>query len=82
MSNVTINQKKITKTNDFAQAGDFYKSLSKVDQDNLIKNLSGDLGQVKDKNIQKIMIGYFYKANKDYGTRLAKALGFSAKDFK
>ncbi len=46
-----------------------------------IKNLSGDLGQVTDKNIQKTMIGYFYSADRDYGMRLAKALGFTQKDF-
>ncbi|WP_165748510.1 catalase [Cellulophaga sp. Z1A5H] len=81
LKNVTITQKKITKTNDFAQAGDFYRSLTKQEQDNLIKNLSGDLGQVTDKNIQKTMIGYFYRADRDYGMRIAKALGFSQKDF-
>lgn len=60
---------------------EFYRSLSKQDQKNLISNLAGDLGQVKDKNIQKTMIGYFYKADAEYGMRLAKALGFSQKDF-
>jgi len=82
LANVTITQKKIAKSNDFAQAGDFYRSLSKKDQDNLIKNLAGDLGQVKDKNIQKTMITYFYRADRDYGMRVAEALGFSAKDFR
>jgi catalase len=81
LTNVTITQKKITKTNDFAQPGDFYRSLTKDQQDNLIKNLSGDLGQVTDKNIQMKMITFFYKADRDYGMRIAKALGFSAKDF-
>jgi hypothetical protein len=81
LTNVTITQKKITKTNDFAQPGDFYRSLTKDQQDNLIKNLSGDLGQVTDKNIQMTMIGYFYQADRDYGMRIAEALGFSAKDF-
>ena len=81
LKNVTITQKKITKTNDFAQAGDFYRSLSKQEQDNLIKNLKGDLGQVTDKNIQMKMIGYFYQADSDFGMRIAKELGFSQKDF-
>jgi len=82
LKNVTITQKKISKTNDFAQAGDFYRSLSKQDQDNLISNLKGDLGQVKDKNIQKTMITYFYRADREYGMRIAEALGFSQKDFR
>ncbi len=82
LKNVTITQKKITKTNDFAQAGDFYRSLSKQDQDNLVSNLVGDLGQVTDKNIQKKMISYFYRADSDFGKRIAKALKFSMKDFR
>ncbi len=81
LKNVTIMQQSISKTNDFAQAGEFYRSLSKVDQDHLIANLSGDLGQVTDKNIQKKMVTYFYRADKDYGMRVAQALGFGMKDF-
>ncbi len=82
LSDVTITQKKITKTNDFAQAGDFYRSLSKGEQDNLIKNLAGDLGQVTDRAIKMKMITFFYKADRNYGMRVAEALGFSAKDFR
>ncbi|MCB4808659.1 catalase [Tamlana sp. 62-3] len=81
LNNVTITQQKITKTNDFSQAGDFYRSLSKQEQENLISNLAGDLAKVKDKNTQKTMITYFYKADRNYGMSLAKALGFSRSDF-
>ena len=81
LTDVTITQKKISKTNDFEQAGDFYRSLTEEEQNNLIKNLSGDLGQVADKNIQMTMITYFYKADRNYGMRIAEALGFTAKDF-
>ncbi|WP_317197664.1 catalase [Neotamlana laminarinivorans] len=81
LNNVTITQQKITKTNDFSQAGDFYRSLSKQEQENLISNLAGDLAKVKDKNTQKTMITYFYKADRNYGMSLAKALGFSMSDF-
>jgi catalase len=81
LTNVTITQKKITKTNDFAQAGDFYRSLTKEEQDHLIKNLSGDLGQVTDRSIQKKMITFFYRADRDYGMRMASALGFTQEDF-
>jgi len=81
LKNVIIGQQKISKTNDFAQAGDFYRSLSKKDQTNLISNLSGDLGQVTDARIQKTMITYFYRADRDFGMKLAMKLGFSMKDF-
>ncbi len=81
IDDVKITYKKISKTNDFAQPGDFYRSLSEKDKTNLIRNLVGDLGQVTNKNIQKKMITYFYKSDRDYGIRVAKALGFTEKDF-
>ncbi len=79
---VTITQQKIAKTNDFAQAGVFYNSLTKEGKANLIKNLVGDLGQVTNKEIQKTMITYFYRADRDFGMSVAKALGFSMQDFR
>ena len=66
-------QAKIDKENNFAQAGDLYKSFSKKDQDNLIKNLSGALNAVKNKVIVNKMIAHFYQADKTYGERLMKA---------
>ncbi len=81
LKNVMITQKKISKTNDFEQAGDFYRSLSEKGKTHLITNLVGDLGKVTDRKIQKTMITYFYRADRDYGMRVAKALKFSQKDF-
>jgi len=81
INQTVITQQKITKPNDFEQAGELYKSFSKEMQDNLIANLLGDLKQVKDKEIQKKMITYFYLADRDYGMRLAKECGFTATDF-
>ncbi len=52
-SNVFITQDKIDKPNDFKQAGDFYRSLDKKNQENLLKNLLADLKQVTNKDIQK-----------------------------
>ena len=70
----TTQQKPIDKTNNFQQAGDFYRALSKHEQDDLIKNLAADLGQVKDERIKDTMVSHFYQADKDYGTQLAKAV--------
>ncbi len=81
LKNVMTTQKKISKTNDFTQVGDFYRSLSEKDKAHLITNLVGDLEKVTDRNIQKVMITYFYKADRDYGMRVAKALKFSQKNF-
>jgi catalase len=79
-TNVATMQSKITKPNDFKQAGEFYRSLSEAEKASLIKNLSGDLGVVKNKDIARKMVGHFYLADTDYGTRLAKALNFSREE--
>lgn len=81
LANVYITQEKISKTNDFKQAGEFYRSLSKAGQSNLIKNLLTDLSQVKSVKVKKIMVTYFYRADSSFGMALAKSLGFSRKDF-
>jgi catalase len=68
-------EKAIDKQDNFRQAGEFYRSLSKHEQDDLIKNLASDLSQVKSDKIKDTMLSHFYKADKDYGTRLAAAVG-------
>lgn len=73
-TNTASVQQKISKPNDFKQAGEFYRSLSEKDKTNLIKNLSGDLAQVQNKDVVRKMVGYFYMADADYGKRLAAAL--------
>lgn len=77
--NATIQQKRISKTNDFKQAGDLYRSYSETEKEHLISNLAGDLGQVDNAEIVYEMASHFYKADKDYGTRLAKALNLDLK---
>ena len=78
----TTMQQVIAKTDNFTQAGELYRSYSESEKTNLIANLSGDLGQVKDKKIMYKMISYFYQADADYGNRLAKALGLKLDDVK
>jgi catalase len=77
---ITTAQATIDKENNFAQAGDLYRSFSKKDQDNLIKNLSGALNAVKNKVIIHKMLAHFYQADKEYGTRLIKATNTSLGD--
>ncbi|MFD2602487.1 catalase [Flavobacterium suzhouense] len=74
LSNVETTQAKISKPNDYAQAGELYRSFSKKDKDALIYNLSGALKQVKNKVVVAKMIGHFYQADREYGIRLAKEL--------
>ncbi|EPR32334.1 Catalase domain protein [Alkalidesulfovibrio alkalitolerans DSM 16529] len=60
---------------DFVQAGDLYrKVMSKKDRDNLVGNLVDHLGNAQ-KRIQLRQCALFYKADKEYGTRVAQGLG-------
>ena len=70
----TSQQQQIAKTRNFVQAGEFYRSLSKQQQANLVGNLAGDLGQVKDESVKYTMLSYFQKADAAYGKALAQAL--------
>ncbi|MGA3185850.1 MAG: catalase [Bryobacteraceae bacterium] len=71
----TTVQRQISKTDNFEQAGAQYLAFTETERAHLISNLAGDLAQVKNKQIQMTMVSYFYRANAEYGTRLAKALG-------
>jgi catalase len=76
----TTQQQRIHRTMNFEQAGELYRSMSAKDKSDLISNLAGDLGQVKNPGIRDTMLSYFYKADADYGTRLSKALGANPDD--
>ncbi|WP_277207529.1 catalase [Vibrio misgurnus] len=69
----TVQQKGISNPRDFYQAGVLYRSLSETDKQDLIANLAGDLNKVNDNDIKIIMVSHFYNADKDYGSRLARA---------
>ncbi len=52
----TTQQAPITRTDNFTQAGEYYRKLSKTGQENLIGNLAADLGAVKHKEVKQIML--------------------------
>jgi len=66
-------RRRIRLTNDFAQAGQRYRSLNKVDQDHLVDNIVDSLGKA-DKPIQQRMIANCTKADTEFGQRIAKGL--------
>lgn len=78
--NTSTAQQKIKKSNDFKQAGEFYRSLSEQEKQNLILNLSGDLKSVTNRDVVRKMVGYFYMADNDYGKRLAKELSITREE--
>lgn len=75
----TVMQHAIQKQQPYKQAGDLYRSYSALEKKDLIRNLAADLGQVKNVETKTVMLSYFYKADADYGTRLAKAVGVNLK---
>lgn len=65
---------------DFVQAGDLYRKVMKnMDRKNLVSNIVGHLGGAK-KRIQLRQTAIFYKADKEYGSRVAEGLGLDVKE--
>ncbi|GMX62823.1 catalase [Paenibacillus elgii] len=73
-------RQKIEKTDDFTQAGERYRSYTKQEQDNLIRNLINDLKQTG-QDIQLRAICNFFRADAEYGMRLAQGLGIDIHSF-
>ncbi|WP_159881975.1 catalase [Paenibacillus puerhi] len=67
-------RKRIGKTDDFTQAGEKYRSFSDVERDHLISNLVRDL-LATPPDIQLRAIYNFFRADREYGSRLAAGLG-------
>jgi len=72
----TIQRKSIEKTNDYEQAGERYRTLSKTERDHLISNIVDALSYAT-KDIQYRMLNHFLKADQDFGRRVAKGLGLN-----
>jgi catalase len=70
-----VTRHKISKTNDFEQAGERYRSLSKMDQEHLVDNLIADLMHI-DKPIQQRVIDNLTKADQELGQSVAEGLKF------
>jgi catalase len=68
-----VTKKKISKTNDFQQAGEKYRSLSKTDQEHLVDNLSADLMPIH-RQIQQRVVANLTKADPELGKSIAKGL--------
>ncbi len=67
---------------DFVQAGDLYrKVMTDEDRDHLIGNIVDHLGNAK-KYIQLRQTALFYKADEDYGRRVAEEFGLDVKKVK
>lgn len=61
----------------YTQAGDLYRLMSEEERTRLVQNIVASLGQVDSEEIQKRQIKHFYKADPEYGRRVAEALQLS-----
>jgi catalase len=66
-------QERIAKRDDFSQAGDQWRSYSEQVKADLIEAMAHDLNRVTDAENKLRQVSYFYKADREYGTRLAEA---------
>lgn len=73
MYNDRLVREKISRTNDFGQAGDTYRKFEDWERDELIANLVDALKICKPV-IQANMISYFEQADPDYGRRVSEGL--------
>jgi catalase len=76
----TVVQRPIAKQLNFKQAGELYRSFHEAEQKALIKNLAGDLNRVENPKVKATMVSFFYQADAEYGTRVAKAVGVDLKE--
>jgi len=63
------------KGDDFAQAGERYRSMSPKEQDHLVDNIIDHMLFVDDR-IQKKVVEYFIQADEEFGKRVAQGLDF------
>ncbi len=75
-----INQPYNYKVDYTTQAGDLYRLMSKEEQDRMIETIKDGLGSFDNDEIKTLEIKQMYGADKEYGTRVADALGMNIND--
>lgn len=64
----------LARTNDYAQAGERYRTIERWERDDLVLNLVTLLGQC-DKRIQEKMVWHFSRCDDEFGRRVAEGIG-------
>ncbi|OEH92079.1 catalase KatA [Bacillus solimangrovi] len=62
----------------YTQAGDLYRLLSEDERTRLVQNIVEAMKPVTKEEIKIKQVQHFYKADPEYGTRIAEGLGLSA----
>jgi catalase len=74
-----LTRKRISRTNDYAQAGERYQLSEQWEKDDLVFNLVDALSQC-DRHIQERMVWHWLLADDELGQRVGEGLGISADD--
>jgi catalase len=74
-----LTRKRISRTNDYAQAGERYQLSEQWEKDDLVFNLVDALSQC-DRHIQERMVWHWLLADDELGQRVGDGLGISADD--
>jgi len=61
----------------YTQAGDLYRLMTEEQRAHLVSNIVGAMKPVERDDIKLRQIGHFYKADPEYGTRVAEGLGLA-----
>ncbi|KKI92014.1 catalase [Bacillus sp. SA1-12] len=61
----------------YTQAGDLYRLMTEEQRAHLVSNIVHAMKPVERDDIKLRQIGHFYKADPEYGTRIAEGLGLS-----
>jgi catalase len=70
-----IERSQAARGDDFKQAGERYRAMSPREQDRLINNITDHLMFVDDE-IQQRVVGYFSRADEEFGARVSRGLDF------
>ncbi|MEC9373649.1 MAG: catalase [Planctomycetota bacterium] len=65
---------------DYSQAGDLYRLMDEGEKERLTKAIAGALGQAR-QDIQMRQLCHFFRADEDYGRRVAQKLGVDVSEF-
>ena len=66
----------IDRTNNYAQAGERYRTIDQWERDDLVHNLVGELKNCKP-ILQEMMLEHIYKCDAEFGERVAAGIGVS-----
>jgi catalase len=72
-----LTRHQLSRTNDYAQAGERFRTMPAWEREDLVANMIDLLGQCE-RQIQERMIGHFASCDTDFGRRVAEGLGLPA----